>query len=166
MPSPFSLDLFRNDQGSDFFFSFFFVQFPALVETCDRQISDFIASERARHETEFPNLGEFLILFTASTIPWERGAGPFVEEILQRSWRWIIKADPELGRIRFNKKDPMLPVEIEGVTDDELVTKVFQSSLNAIRITLLHVYFLNCIAHDGNMRHVFWSFLSFSPAAF
>lgn len=94
-------------------------------------------------------------MFTISTVPWKKGVEPFIEEMLQRSWRWIIKAYPELGRMRFNKKDSHQPVEIEGVSDDELVEKVFQSSLHAIRVAILHTYFLNNIAHYEQMTYVF-----------
>jgi len=126
-------------------------RYPATIETCDRQITSFMSSERDRHETEFPNLGEFLILFTISTVPWSKGADAFVDEVMQRSWRWIIKAYPELGRMKISRTDPLLPVEIEGVKDEDLVEKVFQSSLHAIRVTLLHVHFLHYIAHSGGL---------------
>jgi len=52
--------------------------------------------------------------------------------------------------MRFNRQNPLFPVEIENVSVDELLEKTFASSLGGIRVIMLHVYFLKNIAHYKN----------------
>jgi len=125
-------------------------KYPILIEICDRQINDFILSEKDRNESEFPNLGEFMVMFIISTVPWGAAVKAVIDEILQRTWKWILKANPELGMMRFNRQNPLFPVEIENVSVDELLEKTFASSLGGIRVIMLHVYFLKNIAHYKN----------------
>jgi len=120
----------------------FVEEYPDLLDEINDRVKRFITREDERHKDKCPSLGDFLPLLSISKYRWSSLAIAVVKENLTRNVLWIIKANPQLGKIN---------TEYDVVIERNRTTKSFESTRTSQRLLMFHVYFLNNVANAGTI---------------
>ncbi|KAK7048446.1 ubiquitin-CONJUGAT-2 domain-containing protein [Favolaschia claudopus] len=113
---------------------------PQILDDATTCLRNFIEHETARMKTEVPDLGELIVLFmlvsccppvgSAPPITWEQLAWPFLEEVLIRNSRWILK------------DTPCLEIMEEGPSEYRLAETLLRSK-TSLRLVMFQITFLD-----------------------
>jgi hypothetical protein len=72
----------------------FVTEFPALLESAERLVSNFMKSPELRTKKYVPSLGEFLALLSVTNLQWKDIARSYLEENFIRNVRWVLQKYP------------------------------------------------------------------------
>lgn len=79
--------------------------YPDLQEKVEKILKDFVDDEQYRTKTRCPDIGQWLMLLTASRkYRWQDVAKAYMNECHRRNVMWYMKDDPELGYAATNKE--------------------------------------------------------------
>ncbi|KAF8158881.1 hypothetical protein K438DRAFT_327172 [Mycena galopus ATCC 62051] len=113
---------------------------PKILREATTRLSRFIARKDARVKAAVPDLGELIILIMlvlcrppvggGPPIKWSNLAGPFLEEVITRNVRWVLKDSPQLE------------VMEHGASDYRLAETFFRSR-TSLRLVMFQITFLD-----------------------
>ena len=114
---------------------------PAFLADAEARVGAFVASPPARLKSRNPDLGELIVIITLVLImspkthepggpSWSSIAGAFLEEVVIRNVRWVLREAPELE------------VMEQGPSDYRLET-TFKRSRTSLRLIMFQITFLN-----------------------
>ncbi|KAJ6585072.1 hypothetical protein B0H19DRAFT_1108029 [Mycena capillaripes] len=113
---------------------------PRILSSATSRLRRFIASKDSRVKTHVPDLGELIILIMlvlcrpavggGPPVKWANLAGPFLEEVIIRNVRWVLK------------DAPALEVMERGANDYRLV-ETFNRSKTSLRLVMFQITFLD-----------------------
>jgi len=114
---------------------------PAFLADAEARMRAFASTPKARLKSQNPDLGELIVIITLVLImsprtnqpggpSWSSIAGGFLEEVVIRNVRWVLKEAPELE------------VMEEGPSDYRLET-TFKRSRTSLRLIMFQITFLN-----------------------
>ncbi|KAJ7175957.1 hypothetical protein C8R46DRAFT_1174657 [Mycena filopes] len=126
---------------------------PSLLRDATLRLRRFIARKDARVKAQVPDLGELIIPIMlvlcrppvggGPAITWSALAGPFLEEVLIRNVRWVLKDAPELE------------VMERGASDYRLA-ETFARSRTSLRLVSFQITFLDLFfkAYGSNISRL------------
>ncbi|KAJ7259524.1 hypothetical protein B0H12DRAFT_1322392 [Mycena haematopus] len=113
---------------------------PKILRSATERLQRFIAKKDSRVKTHVPDLGELIILIMlvlcrppvggGPPIKWSNLAGPFLEEVITRNVRWVLKDSPHLE------------VMEHGPSDYRLAETFFRSK-TSLRLVMFQITFLD-----------------------
>ncbi|KAG6849936.1 hypothetical protein H0H93_003465 [Arthromyces matolae] len=113
---------------------------PAILHDATRRLRRFIMAPTSRCKSEFPDLGELIVLINlvlacppvdhATPMSWQLLNGPFLEEAITRNVRWVLSDNPELE-------------VLENGASDYRLYKTFQASRTSLRLIMFQITFLD-----------------------
>ncbi|KAF7288543.1 UBIQUITIN-CONJUGAT-2 domain-containing protein [Mycena chlorophos] len=113
-----------------------------ILRDATRRLRRFIDDKDSRSKSRFPDLGELIILIMlviccppvpearANPIKWADIAGPFLEEVMTRNVRWILKDAPELEWLEDGESQYRLK-------------ETFTRSKTSLRLVMFQITFLD-----------------------
>ncbi|KAJ6508691.1 hypothetical protein C8R45DRAFT_1208321 [Mycena sanguinolenta] len=113
---------------------------PKILRSATERLQRFIAKKDSRVKTHVPDLGELIILIMlvlcrppvggGPPIKWSNLAGPFLEEVITRNVRWVLKDSPHLEIMEH------------GPSDYRLAETFFRSK-TSLRLVMFQITFLD-----------------------
>lgn len=121
---------------------------PMIFGVASGRIQRFFANPSARLKKEAPDLGELIIMLTLvlalqhtgggqakSSMTWQTLNGPFLEEVIVRNVRWVLRESPELEFM-------------EDSCSDYRLEKTFEKSKTSLRLMMFQIVFLNTFVNS------------------
>jgi len=105
-------------------------KYPSLSVRANAAIYSFIDNPEDRHKAKCPNLGEWLVLLSLTTVAWSDVAVIFLKECFIRNVKWAIE------------KDASLQTEL---SPEVRLRKTWQATLTSMRLIMFQVYFLSLV---------------------
>lgn len=134
---------------------YFVKEYPALQETVNRTVANFIKHPNYRDKNHVPSLGEFLALLTISEIPWKEVARAYLEENFIRNVRWVVQKYPGTFclHLRIDKPPTYIllnhaeldTTQPDPVVDQHRCAKTLLATLISTRLLMFQVYFLESV---------------------
>ncbi|KAF7365114.1 UBIQUITIN-CONJUGAT-2 domain-containing protein [Mycena venus] len=113
---------------------------PHILADATNRLRRFIDRKDARLKTQVPDLGELIVLMmvvvcrppvgSGPPIKWANLAGPFLEEVLIRNVRWVLKDSPHLE-------------VMERGPSDYRLAETFDRSRTSLRLVMFQISFLD-----------------------
>lgn len=128
----------------------FIVRYPDLRTSCTSKVQRFIESEDRRHTSKVANLGEFLVVVGLTSINWDQMVDVFIDEVMQRSWFWILRYHPEFQSFSYDRDDGSITFR-DVNRDEKIIEAAFDGAKRSLRIVMLHLYYLLHVARPPNM---------------
>lgn len=121
---------------------------PSITRDASTLIDRFIADPEYRTKARVPDLGEFIVMVTlvmahGDSVQWERLAPIFLEEVVTRNVRWVLKECPELEVMEQGRSDYRLG-------------RTFAQSKTSLRLIMFQVAFLQMFVntYSSNMARL------------
>ncbi|KAF8170927.1 hypothetical protein BJ912DRAFT_996392 [Pholiota molesta] len=113
---------------------------PEILQDVNVKLRLFLTQESARNKAQTPDIGELIVvIMLAHVLPrlddekprvtWEEISGKFLQEVITRNVRWVLKDAPELELLE------------KGASDYRLI-KTFQLSKTSLRLIMFQMTFL------------------------
>jgi len=96
-------------------------QYPDMAQQCHKKVRSFIKSARQRHWEATAKLGELMALLTAVDCKWSEVSSGVINEVLDRSWFWILRFHPELQSVSLDASGRRAVFGNSNLSNEELV---------------------------------------------
>jgi len=92
-----------------------------MAQQCHKKVRSFIKSARQRHWEATAKLGELMALLTAVDCKWSEVSSGVINEVLERSWFWILRFHPELHSVSLDASGRRAVFGNSNLSNEELV---------------------------------------------